>query len=101
QSGRTVQSSVPMRKYEQQEPPPLLVLEPIQSVLGLRPMNLVETPQLETRPPNALCIVARSFSLRERTKNPASLSRQLTVRRIADSSSRKAVNFASPLTIKR
>src|SRR6266513_886369 len=79
QSGRTVQSSVAMRKYEQQGPPPLLVLEPIQSALGLRPMNSVETLEPETRPPNALCIVARSFSLRERTKNPASLSRQLAV----------------------
>src|SRR5437773_10769433 len=101
QSGRTVQPSVAMRKYEQQGPPPLLVLEPIQSALGLRPMNSVETLEPETRPPNALCIVARSFSLRERTKNLASLSRQLAVRRIADSSSRKAVNFASPPTIKR
>src|SRR5438093_12277334 len=74
QSGRTVQPSVAMRKYEQQGPPPLLVLEPIQSALGLRPMNSVETLEPETRPPNALCIVARSFSLRERTAFDTSIS---------------------------
>src|SRR5438128_596314 len=78
QLGRIVQSSVPPRKYDQQGPPPLLVLEPIQSALGLRPMNLVETLEPETWPPNALCIVTRSFSLRERTAFDAFVKRYTT-----------------------
>lgn len=54
------------------------MLEPIQSALGLRPMNLVETLEPETRPPNALCIVPRSFSLRERTAFDAFVKRYTT-----------------------
>src|SRR5439155_23924662 len=99
QLGRILQSSVPLSKYEQQEPPPILVLEPIQFALGLRPMNLVETLEPETWPPNALGIVTRSFSLRERTAFDAFV-KQYT-RRTRSSLQEKPFRDAASLAAKK